>query len=322
MRSKLFLLFILSGLQGCGGGSSSSVPTQPASSAPVVVTAPAAAPVSTAPDPLANLKQAIKTAGKGTPVSLTVVGFGSSVGVGATLPDPSTQAPVMYLSQKLQALHGALQVTAYNRSVNGSVVSQMINNPPGSGYWQSFVDEGKKAQIVVFAYGMNDGFPSSFNAGQTLPFVYTRLVEAIKLAQASGAEVIVMTTPHPISTVQWGMPPGIPQVYPSYVAPDVAPEAMTPTASQSEIQKDVLGNGVLIPVSARHLQVNESMRRAAADTGAALIDVEPMWFQAMEDLHGDATLFNPGEVVHPNLLGHQLSYQRAIDAFVAKLAPN
>jgi lysophospholipase L1-like esterase len=315
MQIRLFLLVMLATLQGCGGGSSSA-PAQPVATSPTVTTAPAAPATPTAPDPLANLKQAIKLAGKGTPVSLTVVGFGSSVGVGATLPDPATQAPVMYLSRKIQALSGVLQVTAYNRSVNGSVVSQMINDPPRSGYWQSFADEGKHAQLVVFAYGMNDGFPSSFNAGQTLPFVYTRLVEAIKLAQASGAEVIVMTTPHPLSTVSWAMPAGIPQVYPSYVAPDVAPEAMSPAASQSEIQKD----GIM--VSARHLQVNEAMRKAAVDTGAALIDVEPMWFQAVQDLHGDATLFDSGEVVHPNLLGHQLSYQRAIDAFVAKLGTN
>lgn len=301
-------------LHGCGSGG-----------APLAVAAPAVAPVVVAPvvavpvDPMANTKLALQSAATGISSSLTVVGFGSSVSNGAALADAGTQAPVMYLSHQLQAKSAALRVTALNRSVDGSVVAQMQFDAPRTfGYWEAFMAEGKKPGLVVFAFGMNDGLPGAYNTGQTFPFFQRRLAEAIRLAQAAGADVVVMTTPHPISTVVWSMPAGVPQTYPVDLPANVAPEAMSPPASKSTVLKDMLGHGILIPVSERHLQVNDAARKAAAETGAALIDVERYWFEAVET-RGEKLFFNESETVHPNLIGHQVSYQRGIDAFIAAL---
>ena len=74
-------------------------------------------------------------------------------------------------------------------------------------------------------------------------------------------------------------------------------------------------DGVEVPASYRHLRVNESLRRIAADTGAVLVDAEKYWLRAVAT-YGLAALFNTNEYAHPNLLGHQQSYWLAIDELV------
>jgi hypothetical protein len=115
------------------------------------------------------------------------------------------------------------------------------------------------------------------------------------------------------------MPASIDQTYPNLVKAPVAPEAMTPAASVSVLMQDPLANGILIPVSQRHLEINKLMRQAATESGASLIDVEKYWFEAVS-AKGENALYDTGETVHPNLLGHQLSYQKAIDDFLMKSA--
>jgi lysophospholipase L1-like esterase len=256
------------------------------------------------------------------PAAVTVVGFGSSVGVGATLPDPATQAPVMYLAARLRATFGPagnLEVVADNRSLNGSILSQFLNDVP-TGNWDAYLKEGQKPTLVVFAYGMNDGFPAMYNTSQPPPFFHTQLVAAIRLVRAAGADAVILTSPHPISTVAWVMPATYSQAYPSAIAAPVGAEQMTPPASSSVVWQDVLGNGRRVPVSQRHLHINQVMREAAREAGAALVDAERCWFEAVAAHGGDAALFNANETVHPNLFGHELSYQRAIDVFIATLA--
>lgn len=257
-----------------------------------------------------------------TPIN--IVGFGSSVGVGATLPDPATQAPVAHFASRLNAVFDPLSIfnfVTYNRSVNGSVVAQVIQDDPNpTGYWDSYIAEGHgNPALVVFAYGMNDGGTANYNSGQTYPWFYLRLVEAIRKAQIAGSDVIILTTPHPRSTMTWSMPVDIPQYYPAVIDAPVSDNQIDPPASQSQLAVDILGLGVSVPVSHRHYRVNQAMRAAAIETGAALIDAEKYWFEAVA-IHGENTLFNGAEVVHPNLLGHQLSYQRAIDDFILALA--
>lgn len=58
---------------------------------------------------------------------INIVGFGSSVGVGATLPDPATQAPVAVFSSTLESVidpGGIYNFVTYNDSVNGSTFSE------------------------------------------------------------------------------------------------------------------------------------------------------------------------------------------------------
>jgi hypothetical protein len=128
-----------------------------------------------------------------------------------------------------------------------------------------------------------------------------------------------MTTPHhKISGYTFAMPSGISQVYPTTVADPVAVEDMIPPASTSSITGDFIGDGSSITVSHRSLRVNQAMRQAATDAGVPLIDVERYWFKAVAT-YGESALFDTGETVHPNLLGHQQSYWLAIDEFVESL---
>ncbi|MFA5206231.1 MAG: SGNH/GDSL hydrolase family protein [Lentisphaeria bacterium] len=283
-------------------------------------TAVSAAAPGQPPAPLSHLASLLKLRNS-QPVTITIVGFGSSVGVGATLPDPAVQAPVKYLGARLKAAFPAakkLEVVCDNRSLNGSILSQFLNDVP-TGNWNAYLKEGKKPTLVVFAYGMNDGFPAMYNASQPPPFFRSQLVAAIRLVQAAGADPVILTSPHPISTVAWAMPATYRQAYPTAVPAPVGPEQMSPPASRSVVLQDPLGTGRRIPVSVRHLHLNQLMREVARETGCAVIDAERCWFEAVAARGGDAALFNAGETVHPNLLGHQVSYQQAIDQFVASL---
>jgi hypothetical protein len=251
-----------------------------------------------------------------TALVIQVLGLGSSVGNGASLPDPATQAPVAYLTSLINGLFNKLgnkNITAHNRSVNGSTLTD------GVGALESALAEPLTPKLTVLAFGMNDGNTAIYNAGQTLPFVYTRCVEIIEKAKAAGSDVIVLTSPHPHSgRISWSMPAGNPQVYPISVPAPVSDEALVPSASNSIKHIDATGDGTIIPVSYRHMRVNEAMRRAAADCGCPVIDAEWYWFKAVA-LFGEDALFNPGEWVHPNLLGHQLSYWAAERDFVESL---
>lgn len=247
---------------------------------------------------------------------IQVLGLGSSVGNGAALPDPATQAPVMYLTQRLNARFNKLgnkTITAYNRSENGSSLNDGLTAIDDA------LAEPLTPKLVVLVFGMNDGATAAYNTGQTYPFVYKNAVTIIEKAKAAGSDVVVMTTPHPHSQRQsWSMPTGVPQLYPTYVAADVPDSALVPTVANSIKNIDATGNGVTIPVSYRHMRVNEAQRRAAADCGVPVIDAEWYWFKAVGDLGEDA-IYAPLEFVHPNLLGHQLSYWAAIDDFVDSL---
>lgn len=247
---------------------------------------------------------------------IKVLGLGSSVGNGASLPDPANQAPVMYLTKQLNAKFNKLgnkTITGYNRSVNGSTLTDGVSALANA------LAEPLAPKLTVLVFGMNDGGTAIYNAGQTYPWVYTRAVEIIEKAKAAKSDVIVLTSPHPHSQrVSWAMPPGIAQIYPTAVSADVPNESLIPPVSKSSPIVDAAGNGVKIPVSYRHFRVNESLRRAAADCGVPVIDAEWYWFKAVGDLGEDA-LFNPGEILHPNLIGHQLSYWLAIDDFIDSL---
>ena len=93
---------------------------------------------------------------------------------------------------------------------------------------------------------------------------------------------------------------------------------MIPPASTSSITGGFVGDGSSITVSHRSLRVNQAMRQAATDAGVPLIDVERYWFKAVAT-YGEAALFDAGETVHPNLLGHQQSYWLAIDEFLESM---
>lgn len=244
---------------------------------------------------------------------INIVGFGSSVGVGASLPDPATQAPVAVFASTLESVidpGNIYNFVTYNDSVNGSTFSQSITALDAA------VAAGHTPDICVLAYGMNDGAPAIFNAGQTYPGVYSYIMQFVTKARSYGADVVLITTPHPQTEIYvYEMPSVIPQTYPTYVAAPVSPSQMIPPASASNITADWLGTGENITAAHRHYRVNQAMRQAATDAGIPLIDAERYWFKAVAKF-GVAALFDSGEVVHPNLLGHQNSYWLAIDEFL------
>lgn len=244
---------------------------------------------------------------------INIVGFGSSVGVGATLPDPATQAPVAVFSSTLESVidPGSIyDFVTYNDSVNGSTFNE------AAAALDTAVAAGHTPDICVLAYGMNDGAPAIFNAGQTYPGVYSAIMQFVTKARGYGADVVLMTTPHPQTEIYtYAMPAGIPQTYPTLVPAPVGPEQLVPSASTSNITADWLGTGQNITAAHRHYRVNQAMRQAATDAGIPLIDAERYWFKAVAKF-GVAALFDPGETVHPNLLGHQNSYWLAIDEFL------
>lgn len=124
--------------------------------------------------------------------------------------------------------------------------------------------------------------------------------------------MLVATTPSPDTAGDdFSLPAGLPVVYPTPGG------ALRPAVADSVTTID--GQ----PFSARHATWNAEVRRLTANQGATLIDAAASW-PAAERAHGEQVLFNvqhgtadPGRFVHPNLLGHQVSYWTAEAAFVS-----
>lgn len=260
---------------------------------------------------------------------IPIVGFGSSVGLGATLATPTVDAPVAWFKSQLKAKFdpgNLFNLTAYNYSVNGSSASEF----PAS-YAALLAAGVTQPGIAVLCYGMNDQQPALYNSGQTFEGFYPGMRDAITTLRKAGWDVVVMTTPH-ASIVKNpslnAMPSNVPQIYPTSINAPVGPEQMKPPASASNITADFIGEGTAITVSHRALRINHAMRDACREFGAVLIDTERYWFEALQKFQiqtgsaagAEGVLFNTGETVHPNLVGHQNSYQASINDFVKSLA--
>lgn len=239
-----------------------------------------------------------------SPTVIRIIGLGSSVGVGATLPDTATQAPVARVAAALASTIdklGNLDLETTNGSVNGTT----LFDGKTTDYAAAKVTAGGAPTLAVLAYGMNDGMPAQYHAGQTYPGVYTNLIALVSQIHSDGGDVIVMTTPHPY-TAEYDWTAAVGSItYPGASNPI---PVLTDEASVVDV---TLQDGTVVPASYRHLRVNEQIRRAAVEMRCTLIDVERYWFDAVA-LYGEAALFDAGELVHPNLLGHQSSYWAAI----------
>ena len=257
----------------------------------------------------------------GTFGDIEIMGLGSSVSNGATLANPTVDAPLYHFTTRLAARidpAGIYTFTPDQRSVGGSAIVQANSSGGTAGYFTDAINAGAAPKAVLIAYGMNDFQPSLFNSGQTFPGAARYLRELVRKIKRAGADVIIMTTPHPHTGRQaYSLPESINQAYPEVIAKPVAAEDMTPPASESVVA--YLHDGVSIGVDVRFLRGNEMFRQVAFEEGCALIDVEPFWFDALASIGVD-NLYDAGESVHPNLTGHSASYHRAIDMFVDSLA--
>ena len=97
---------------------------------------------------------------------------------------------------------------------------------------------------------------------------------------------------------------------------------LIPTPANSTPSIDALGYGAgnEITASHRHYRVNQAMRKAAIESGVAVVDVEHYWFEAVYRAGGVSDLYNAGETVHPNDYGYRQSYNYALFEFVDSLS--
>jgi lysophospholipase L1-like esterase len=263
---------------------------------------------------LPNLTAAVTGNNDASPATLRIVGFGSSVGVGATLPNPATQAPVARFAARLQQtvnLLGNLNLATTNASVNGSSAIDFT----GGTYAAAQAGAGGTPTVALFCYGMNDGMTGAYHQGQTFPGFVDSLRAAVTAVLGDGGDAVIATTPHPRTSMAASWSGAVdPVVYPPG---GVAVPAFTPQASV--VTADWLGTGTPVAASYRHLRINQAMREVAAELGVVLLDVERYWVAAVAE-HGEDALFDTNEYAHPNLLGHQLSYWLAIDDLMRTLS--
>ncbi|HCF8140349.1 TPA: phage tail protein [Klebsiella oxytoca] len=249
-------------------------------------------------------------------------GFGSSVGDGATIGGKeSPETPVAKFFEFMNdAINfgGIYPVSFLNKSVSGSAINNFNEEQ-----WPAVISEGVYPDIALFVYGMNDFPTAQYNAGRTFSEVngfVNSMRNAIRSVRAAGGDVVLTTTPHPnLSIYSWSMPDGIAQVWPSYVPAPVSDNDIIPSAAHSNVTFE--WNGVNIQAGVRFLRGNDAIRRLAVEMGCVLIDVEKYWFDAVAK-YGESALFDAGQTVHPNLLGHQQSYQLAFKEFFANVAHN
>lgn len=246
-----------------------------------------------------------------------IFGFGSSVGNGATIggnASPSTPVAKFFEHFQRAINKGGIYPFEYsNKSVDGSAVNDFLVRD-----WDAATSSGIYPDLAVFAYGMND-FPSAqYNSGATFgPNGFKqRMRNAIQKARDAGCDVVLLTTPHPnIEEYSWELPQTIDMIWPYSVPKPVPGSSLQPPVAQSNVSFNFRGKTITQGV--RYLRGNDAMREIAVEMGCVLIDVEKYWFEAVAT-YGNSQLFDrtPNiQTVHPNLLGHQMSYWRAIEEF-------
>lgn len=258
--------------------------------------------------------------------------LGSSIGNGPTLPDPATQAPgIDFVNRLMRALDpaGLYAYEIRNYSVNGSTVSEW--NAPG-GPIDTMIAEGFIPDLCYLVPGMNDFATAQYNSGQGFNGFQKAFPEVLKrLKYRVGCDVVSTTSPHP-SIVNYpglnSLPAGIPQVYPTYIAPPVSDLALQPSTDQATKTIDYFGEGTLVTLSTRYLSGNDAIRYMSQACGVPCIDGELGWIRALTDSvvstgsmsAAENNLFLPGQFNHPNLLGITYAYHHPNASFAAALA--
>ena len=147
-----------------------------------------------------------------TSTQIKVVGMGSSVGNGAGTSDPATFSPVVQFANRVEAKFnklGIYNIVTSNQSVNGSTLS-------GGAADIDSVLSSEQPDVILLAYGMNDGGTSQYNANMSYPFVEANLKTIISKCHEADCDVIVCTTPHPNTDTQsFSMNPVLAMNYPT-----------------------------------------------------------------------------------------------------------
>lgn len=209
------------------------------------------------------------------------------------------------------------------RAHGGHVLGQFLAQLDGSNAWRN----GLSAFCLVGG-GMNDFQVAAFDTNQTFPFARLHTIAIIEANRSKGTKTLLTTSPHPNTpTLDYGSffrtNPGFRAIYPRYIESPVDPETdQFPPASQSKGLRDMTGGGVLSEYDVRFWAGNRMFREIARlyPNDVILLDAEWAWFRYGVEVHGVRALYGENETVHPNELGHQVSYQRVLRAFARELA--
>jgi hypothetical protein len=209
------------------------------------------------------------------------------------------------------------------RAHGGHVFGEFLGQLAESSAWRN----GLSAFCLVGG-GMNDFQVSNFDTNQTFPWAKTHVIAIIEANRTKGIKTLLTTSVHPnTATLDYAgffrTNPGFPAIYPRYIAGPVDPERdQFPPASQSRGLRDMTGGGVLSEYDVRFWAGNRMLREVARlyPNDVILLDAEWSWFRYGVEVHGVRALYGENETVHPNELGHQVSYQRVLRAFARDVA--
>lgn len=269
-----------------------------------------------------------------TPTTIHVLGRGSSVATDAANQAreggcPSDHVPTFLLRDGINDKFGpGVQAIAWNYSHGGHVASQAASQ------WDDAIAAGMPAvpDIVFDCFGMNDLSPYSYNTGQVSPtYIPNGYYNEIKGRLDAGVKLfIIATTPHENTDKYDYSLNGVPMIWPYALPNGVQPDQLVPPATSSTpnggsvVNRDWTGTGIKRNGSARAAHVNNMLRdlvrRFNADPAyrgrVILCDAGWAWFRFGLEKHMLAELYGPQEIVHPNELGHEVSYDRCIREIV------
>ena len=256
----------------------------------------------------------------GVPTAIAISPYPGTI----TLTDTSTPSTSLYsVASNVPTLNGAPPNTSVGEQTG-----------TGTGLTVNITSVGLPTPAaVLFAYGMNERGPLQYNAGETLQGGLRQQGAAIQTVQAAGADSVVTTTTHESvvweGSASWAWNTSIQCALADFMTtciPSATPNYSVVDPTTSVTTGDLANLGTPITVDSRLIQVNTGFRAKASQYHSALIDAEKYWFEALEtetaaqgsQLAAEQVLFSVAGP-HPDLLGHQLSYWKAIDDFTAAL---
>jgi hypothetical protein len=213
---------------------------------------------------------------------------------------------------------------------NPLIISVAAQTGRGRGLSVNIIAVGIKPALVLSFYAMNDATIGNYNSGQTYPRYATTLEAEMNIVRSESADFLVVTSPHPSLLLQTAnVLPNIggPCWYVGYTD-ECDASLIVPDPASSVVTKDFAGLGTPVEMDARMLDINSSARQVATQAKVSFIDAEAYWFAETERLTktlgsqslAEGELFLPGQYVHPDLLGHQASYDAAINDFMPTFA--
>lgn len=261
------------------------------------------------------------------PLHHTISGAGSSVGQDEPEKNggaPAGYAPNRLLCNKFNAAWplGGVVLDNDNQSIGGQALAQFAAQ-----LGNSTADAIAARKAITCVPGMNDFQIGGYNTNQTFPAARDALVSIIGQCIGAGIPLILFTSPHPNTPAFdynfFGAVPSIPQYYPLYhAAPVDNDDQVYPPVASSRITRDWTGSGVEVEGDVRFWHGNNMLRAIARQyrDHVFLLDAEYAWFRYGVEPRGScADLYDPGSTVHPNTLGHEVSFGRVITEFVGWL---